>query len=47
MVKIIYSDISQGKQMIQVMQGLPAIGVEIPKSMVEIEEKMFVLHNAM
>jgi hypothetical protein len=31
--------------MVQLMQGLPAIGLKIPQGMIEVEEKVFILHG--
>jgi hypothetical protein len=33
--------------MIQIIQRLPAIGIEIPKGVIEIEKEMPVFHYAM
>ena len=36
----------QAERLIEILQRLPAIGLKIPQRMVQVEEKVFILHDA-
>lgn len=44
-VKVRYAPLSKAQIMMEFLQGLPAVGFKIPERMVEVEEKVFILHS--